>query len=120
GEWDPTNLRRAFWLWNIGLAWMVLAGDVPVGLLQLETAFTQGYDAARSLAFYNRGLVQRLFWLRLPGDLLLILGTGLFCYDVLKKRSVKRAETEGVADGTPVSRRLFDSTDGKERDPSDD
>ncbi|MFB6122304.1 MAG: nitric-oxide reductase large subunit [Haloferacaceae archaeon] len=107
GEWTETNLRRAFWLWNVGLAWMVLVGDVPVGFLQLETVFTQGYDAGRSLAFYDRSIVQLLFWARLPGDILIILGSGVFCYDVLKKRFVRREETTPSSGGTIISRRIF-------------
>lgn len=64
-KWDPTNLKRAFWLWNLGLAWMVVVGDIPIGFLQLQEAFINGYDAARSLSFCNSGLIQTLFWVRL-------------------------------------------------------
>lgn len=114
GAWDDTNLRRAFWLWNVGLAWMVFVGDIPVGFLQLKTVFTANYDAARSLAFYSRDLIQTLFWVRLPGDGLLILGTALFCYDVLQKRFVRREPTTATeSDDTVISRRVFsENTDG--------
>jgi len=91
--WDGTNLRRAFWLWNVGLALMVFVSVLPVGFLQLEVAFTQGYDAARSLAFYEQPIVQTLFWARMPGDTLIILGTALFAYDVVKKYRQQRAVT---------------------------
>jgi nitric oxide reductase subunit B len=84
-RWDGTLLRRSFWLWNVGLALMVFVSVLPVGFLQLEAAFTQSYDAARSLAFYNGETVQLLFWARMPGDTLLILGTALFGYDVVRK-----------------------------------
>lgn len=30
GHWNPTNLRRSFWLLNAGLAWMVFVGDTPL------------------------------------------------------------------------------------------
>ncbi|GGL42357.1 nitric oxide reductase subunit B [Halarchaeum grantii] len=116
GKWDGTNLRRAFWLWNVGLAWMVFIGDVPVGFLQLETVFTANYDAARSVAFYSRDIIQTLFWARLPGDVLLILGTALFSYDVLKKRFVRRDPTAASSDGTVISRRIFDEGAGAESD----
>jgi len=111
GKWDPTNLKRAFWLLNAGLAWMVFIGDVPVGFLQLETVFTENYDAARSLAFYNRDIVQWLFWARLPGDILIILGASVFGYDVLKKRFVRREEPDTISDGTIISRRVFAEDD---------
>jgi nitric oxide reductase subunit B len=97
GEWDPTNLRRAFWAWNVGLALMVCLSLLPIGFLQLEVAFTESYDAARSLAFYEGGLVQLLFWARMPGDALIILGTVLFGYDVTKK-VLGRREATGTSD----------------------
>ncbi len=118
GKWNPTNLKRSFWLLNGGLAWMVFVGDVPIGFLQLEAVFTGTYDAARSLAFYNRDIIQTLFWARLPGDVMILLGSGLFAYDVLKKRFVRREETAPSADGTVISRRVFD--DGaREVEPDD-
>jgi nitric oxide reductase subunit B len=93
-EWSGRRLRWAFWLWNVGLALMVFVSVLPVGFLQLETAFTTSYDAARSLAFYERDLVQLLFWVRMPGDTLLIAGTFLFAYDVLDKLRSRRAVTD--------------------------
>jgi len=89
-NWSGRRLRWAFWLWNVGLALMVFVSVLPVGFLQLEVAYTQGYDAARSLAFYNRPLIQSLFWARLPGDTLIILGAALFTYDVAAKLTVRR------------------------------
>ncbi|MFW6435240.1 MAG: nitric-oxide reductase large subunit [Halovenus sp.] len=83
--WDEIWLRRAFWLWNAGLAAMVFISVLPVGFLQLEAAFTSTYDAARSLAFYQQDLVQWLFWARMPGDTLLIVGTVIFAGDVIRK-----------------------------------
>lgn len=91
GQWVERRLRWAFWLWNAGLAVMVFVSVLPVGFLQLEVAFTQGYDAARSLAFYNRDIVQLLFWARFPGDTLLILGTLVFAYDMIRKRFALRS-----------------------------
>jgi nitric oxide reductase subunit B len=84
-HWSARRLRAAFWLWNVGLVLMVFVSVLPVGFLQLETAFAGTYDAARSLAFYERPVVQALFWARLPGDTLLILGTVVFGYDVVDK-----------------------------------
>ncbi|MFC6723085.1 nitric-oxide reductase large subunit [Halobium palmae] len=90
-EWTEGRLRWAFWLWNVGLAVMVFVSVLPVGFLQLETAFTQSYAAARSLAFYNSELVQLLFWARLPGDTMIILGTLVFAYDMVRKRFTLRS-----------------------------
>ncbi|GGL60676.1 hypothetical protein [Halocalculus aciditolerans] len=43
---DPPWCRRSFWLANAGLAVMVLASPLPVGFLQLDAVYTQGYAAA--------------------------------------------------------------------------
>ncbi|RDI70087.1 nitric-oxide reductase large subunit [Halopelagius longus] len=110
--WDETNLRRAFWLWNVGLAVMVFVSVLPVGFLQLEAAFTQNYAFSRSLAFYDSGIVQTLFWARLPGDSLLILGTVVFAYDVVKKRfRVRSVESDSAGEPTPVSERVMGGDD---------
>ncbi|WP_416841292.1 nitric-oxide reductase large subunit [Haloferax sp. DFSO52] len=93
-RWDGSWLRAAFWCWNVGLVLMVFVSVLPVGFLQLETAFTGGYAAARSLAFYNQPLVQTLFWARLPGDSLVILGTVIYAADLVRKRFVLRESAE--------------------------
>jgi nitric oxide reductase subunit B len=90
-EWTERRLRWAFWLWNAGLAVMVFVSVLPVGFLQLETAFTEGYAAARSVAFYEGSLVQTLFWARLPGDTMIVLGTVVFAYDMVHKRFTLRS-----------------------------
>jgi nitric oxide reductase subunit B len=110
-DWDGTNLRRAFWLWNVGLALMVFVSVLPVGFLQLETAFTAGYDAARSLAFYNGELVQVLFWARMPGDVLLIAGTVLFGYEVTKMLFGLRSTAAPEDARSPIPDRVFGEGD---------
>jgi nitric oxide reductase subunit B len=72
---------------------MVFVSVLPVGFLQLETAFAVNYDAARSLAFYEQPLVQALFWARMPGDTLLVAGTFVFAYDVLAELRSRREVT---------------------------
>ena len=94
GRWDGSWLRAAFWCWNVGLALMVFVSVLPVGFLQLEAAFTGSYAAARSVAFYNQPLVQTLFWARLPGDTLIILGTAIYAADLIRKRFVLRASED--------------------------
>jgi nitric oxide reductase subunit B len=76
---------------------MVFVSVLPVGFLQLEAAFTGSYAAARSVAFYNQPLVQTLFWARLPGDTLIILGTAIYAADLVRKRFVLRASEDDPA-----------------------
>ncbi|WP_424015905.1 nitric-oxide reductase large subunit [Halorubrum xinjiangense] len=93
-RWDGSWLRAAFWCWNVGLALMVFVSVLPVGFLQLDVAFTESYAAARSLAFYEGDLVQTLFWARLPGDTLIIIGTSIYVADLIRKRFVLRASED--------------------------
>jgi nitric oxide reductase subunit B len=103
-RWDGSWLRAAFWCWNIGLALMVFVSVLPVGFLQLEAVFTGGYDAGRSLAFYNQPIIQTLFWARLPGDTLIILGTAIYAADLLRKRFVlRRSEDDPSVDDMAVA-----------------
>ena len=64
----------SFWSLNIGLAWMVFLTLFPVGLLQLYEAVNHGYFEARSLKFLTGSVNTALQWLRLPGDLIFIIG----------------------------------------------
>ena len=93
-RWDASWLRAAFWCWNVGLALMVSVSVLPVGFIQLEEIFTGTYAAGRSLAFYNQPLIQNLFWARLPGDTLIILGTVIYAADLVRKRFVLRKSAD--------------------------
>ncbi|MFC4540920.1 nitric-oxide reductase large subunit [Halosolutus amylolyticus] len=99
-HWSDRRLRLSFWLCNAGLALMLFLSLLPVGFLQLEVAFTEGYAASRSLEFYNTGIVQTLFWLRMPGDTLLILGAIVFAWDVAAKLLFQRKATVGESSDT--------------------
>ncbi len=73
-RWPDRWAKISFWSLNLGLAWMVFATLFPVGLLQLYTAVNEGYYEARSLAYVTQSAVPMFEWLRLPGDVLFILG----------------------------------------------
>ncbi len=64
----------AFWSLNIGLAWMLFVNLFPVGLMQIREALTTSYWQAREPEFFLRPIVQTFEWLRLPGDVLFIVG----------------------------------------------
>ncbi|WP_339104558.1 cbb3-type cytochrome c oxidase subunit I [Haloterrigena salinisoli] len=76
--WNPTWFRGAFWLTNIGLTVMTVASLLPIGFLQLQTAYQDGYAAARDLEFYEQDHVQTLLWARTLGDTPMILGALAF------------------------------------------
>ncbi|XVH33268.1 nitric-oxide reductase large subunit (plasmid) [Haloferacaceae archaeon DSL9] len=76
--WDPTWFKGAFWLTNVGLVIMTVASLLPIGFVQLRTAYQDGYAAARSLEFYEQPHVQTLLWARTLGDTPMILGAIAF------------------------------------------
>ncbi|WP_440009923.1 nitric-oxide reductase large subunit [Halomicrococcus sp. SG-WS-1] len=116
-RWSRRRIRWSFWLMNVGLGVMVLTSVLPVGFLQLEAAFTEGYAAARSLAFYNRDVVQTTFWLRVPGDVMIIVGSLVFAADVLAKlRHRKTAADVDRQLDQPIANRIL----GDEYAPEDD
>jgi nitric oxide reductase subunit B len=116
-RWSERRLRWSFWLCNIGLALMLFLSLLPVGFLQLEVAFADGYAAARSLEFYNGELIQTLFWLRMPGDTLVILGSLVFAWDVAEKVLFHRKPAAESARNI-ISDRVFDRQSGEL--PADD
>jgi nitric oxide reductase subunit B len=67
-------MRLSFWSLNVGLGLMVFVNLVPTGILQLYDAVANGYWHARTPEFFDQTTVRILEWLRLPGDLLFILG----------------------------------------------
>ena len=73
-RWSDRAAKLSFWSLNIGLAWMVFATLFPLGILQLYHSVSVGYFDARSLHFLSNRTNSLLEWLRLPGDLLFIVG----------------------------------------------
>jgi nitric oxide reductase subunit B len=67
-------MKVSFWSLNIGLALMLAVNLFPVGALQLVDAVQNGYWHSREPAFFLGPTVRMLEWLRLPGDLLFIIG----------------------------------------------
>lgn len=73
-KWPEKWARVSFWCLNIGLAWMVFASLLPLGVLQLYHSVNEGYFEARSLGYLTKPGNAVLEWLRLPGDLIFIVG----------------------------------------------
>lgn len=70
-------IRVSFWGINIGLVMMVVMSLLPSGIMQLSDVLENGYWHARSLAYTGTQLPHLFEWLRLPGDLVLIVGGAL-------------------------------------------
>ena len=73
-KWPEKWAKVSFWSLNIGLAWMVFATLLPLGVIQLYHSVDQGYFEARSLNFVTGNLNSLIEWGRLPGDVIFILG----------------------------------------------
>src|SRR6516164_2308066 len=71
-DWSERLASASFWCLNLGLAWMVFVNLFPLGVLQLGDSVQNGYWHARSFQFFRDHTL--LEWLRLPGDVLFIVG----------------------------------------------
>ncbi len=74
GRWPERLAKTSFWSLNIGLAWMVFATLFPIGILQLERSVSVGYWEARDLLYLTSGYLSFIEWMRLPGDVVFIVG----------------------------------------------
>jgi len=75
--WSDRVAKLSFWSLNIGLAWMVFATLFPLGVLQLYHSVSVGYFDARSLGYLTSHRNALLEWMRLPGDVVFIVGGAL-------------------------------------------
>ena len=73
--WSDRAARISFWSLNLGLAWMVFATLFPLGILQLYHSISVSYYDARTLNYIGSRANSVLEWLRMPGDVVFILGT---------------------------------------------
>ena len=82
--WNDRLLSGAFWAMNVGLSLMALLTLLPVGVLQLDAALTQGYWYARSADFLGQPLIHTLVWMRVPGDTIFSIGAVMIAWFVLR------------------------------------
>jgi nitric oxide reductase subunit B len=76
-KWPEQWAKVSFWSANIGLAWMCFATLLPLGIIQLYKSVDSGYFEARELKFLGNDTNSLIEWLRLPGDILFIVGGAL-------------------------------------------
>ena len=76
-RWPDRLAKISFWCCNIGLAWMCFATLLPLGIVQLYKSVGDGYFAARQLEFITNPSNSLLEWMRLPGDVVFIVGGAL-------------------------------------------
>jgi nitric oxide reductase subunit B len=76
-RWPERWVRIAFWSTNLGLAWMCFATLLPLGIAQLYKSVDDGYWEARDLNFLTGETNALIEWLRMPGDVVFIVGGAL-------------------------------------------
>jgi nitric oxide reductase subunit B len=99
-KWPDKVARVSFWGMNIGLAWMVFATLLPLGVLQLYHSVNDGYFEARSLGYITKPGNALLEWLRLPGDVILIVG-GVLPFIYIAWTALRNFRSGSVADELP-------------------
>jgi nitric oxide reductase subunit B len=99
-KWPEKTARLSFWSLNIGLAWMVFATLLPLGVLQLYHSVNDSYFEARSLGYITRPGNSLLEWLRLPGDLIFIIG-GVLPFIWIAWTALRNFRSGSTADELP-------------------
>ncbi|MGH9587742.1 MAG: nitric-oxide reductase large subunit [Acidobacteriaceae bacterium] len=97
-RWPDKAARISFWSLNLGLAWMVFATLFPIGIMQLYHAINVSYYDARTLNYIGSRAVSFLEWLRMPGDIVFIIGGAVpvlyICFQGIRyMRGTPTAET---------------------------
>jgi nitric oxide reductase subunit B len=72
-QWNNGMLKVSFWGLNIGLAIMALGTLLPVGVIQVWTAFRESLWAAKDASFFERGAMVFLGNIRIIPDLIIIV-----------------------------------------------
>jgi nitric oxide reductase subunit B len=72
--WSDKAARISFWSLNLGLAWMIFATLFPLGILQLYHSVSVSYYDARTLNYIGSRANSILEWIRMPGDIVFIVG----------------------------------------------
>jgi nitric oxide reductase subunit B len=111
-RWPERLAKLSFWSLNIGLAWMVFATLFPIGVLQLERSVSLGYFEAREIEYLTTGHLSFIEWMRLPGDVLFIVG-GILPLLWICFQGVRHAHGPDLAGGTDSA--LFTEITGGER-----
>ena len=73
-KWPDKFARLSFWSLNLGLAWMVFVTLMPLGVVQLWHSVNDGYFESRALGYITTPGNAVLEWMRLPGDVIFIVG----------------------------------------------
>ena len=111
--WSDKMAKVSFWCLNIGLAWMVFATLLPLGVLQLWHSVNEGYFEARTLGYIAQPGNVILEWLRMPGDVIFLIG-GILPFVWLAWRGVRHAIPATVEAMEPETLFVIESAEARE------
>jgi nitric oxide reductase subunit B len=66
-------IKVSFWGINVGLALMIVLSLFPSGIFQIWDVMEHGYWHARSFDYLNSHRSRLIEWLRMPGDMIMIV-----------------------------------------------
>ena len=111
--WNDKLAKISFWCTNIGLAWMVFVTLLPLGILQLYHSVDAGYFEARQLNYITEHCNVVLEWLRMPGDLVFIIG-GVLPFLWMTFQGLMHHREGRSVDELPVERLFIEEAPGEQ------
>lgn len=101
-KWSDKWIKISCILLNVGLAGMVFASLLPVGVKQMKEAYDHGYAASRSAAFLQTDFVQTILTYRAIPDTIFLIGVVILLVICLKAMFNLRKVTHKEGDALPV------------------
>ncbi len=111
--WSDRMAKLSFWCLNTGLAWMVFATLLPLGVLQLWHSVNEGYFEARTLGYIAQPGNVILEWLRMPGDVVFLVG-GILPFVWLAWLGVRHAIPATVTAMEPETLYVIETQEARE------
>jgi len=112
-RWPDKLAKLSFWCLNIGLAWMVFATLLPLGVLQLWHSVNDGYFEARTLGYITEPGNVILEWMRMPGDVIFLVG-GILPFVWITWLGVRHAIPATVTAMEPETLFVIESAEARE------
>ncbi|MBB6446082.1 nitric-oxide reductase large subunit [Bacillus benzoevorans] len=101
-KWNDKWIKISCILLNVGLAGMVFASLLPVGIKQMKAAYDHGYAVSRSAEFLQNDVVQTILTYRAIPDTIFLIGVVILLVFCLKAMFNLRKVTHKAGEILPV------------------
>ncbi len=101
-KWNDKWIKISCILLNVGLAGMVFASLLPVGIKQMKAAYDHGYAVSRSAEFLQTDFVQTILTYRAIPDTIFLVGVVILLVFILKAMFNLRKATHKAGEILPV------------------